>query len=139
MSFDVLGDLNWLAVIAATVAYFALGGLWYAEPLFGRAWFRASGIEVPESGPTASFYVIPLLTCFVATVATAMLTEATGTDAVGSGVVLGLVVGVGIGLALTVLGGAFDNRPEPATYIAIYGGYHVVGLVFVGAILGAWA
>lgn len=35
MSFDVLGDLNWLAVVVAAIAYFALGALWYAPPVFG--------------------------------------------------------------------------------------------------------
>lgn len=34
MSFDVLGDLNWIAVIIAAVAYFAIGAIWYAP---GRA------------------------------------------------------------------------------------------------------
>ena len=139
MSLEVIGDLNWLAVLVATVAYFALGGLWYAEPVFGRAWFRSSGIEVPEEGPSASFYVIPLVTCFLVTLATAMLAEATGSDTLGGGLVLGLVLGVGIALALTVLAGAFDTRPEPVTYIAIYSGYHVVGLLVIGAILGAWS
>lgn len=37
MSLDTLGDLNWLAVVAATLAYFALGAVWYAPPIFGRA------------------------------------------------------------------------------------------------------
>lgn len=38
MSFDVLGDVNWLAVIVAAAAYFALGGLWYGQPVFGRGY-----------------------------------------------------------------------------------------------------
>jgi hypothetical protein len=57
---------------------------------------------------------------------------------VGNGIVLGLVLGVGIALALTVLGGAFDDRPEPVTFIAIYSGYHVAGLLLIGVILSAW-
>ena len=31
MSFDVLDDLNWLAVVVATAIYFGLAGLWFAE------------------------------------------------------------------------------------------------------------
>ena len=37
MSFDALGDLNWLAVIVAAIAYFALGAIWFAPPVFGKA------------------------------------------------------------------------------------------------------
>lgn len=29
MSLGLLGDLNWLAVLAAALAYFGLGGLWF--------------------------------------------------------------------------------------------------------------
>lgn len=48
MSLDVVGDLNWLAVIVAGIAFFALEAVWYAPPVFGRAWQRASGVEIPE-------------------------------------------------------------------------------------------
>ena len=138
MSFEVLGDLNWLAVIVATVAYFALGGLWYAGPVFGRAWTRASGIQVPEGGPGPIFYAVPLLINLIATVATAMIAAATGSDTVSEGIVLGLVVGVGYAVALTALSATFDTRPEPKTWFAISAGYHLVGLVIVAVIVSIW-
>jgi hypothetical protein len=37
MTLSDLGDLNWLAVIVATVLYFALAGPWFAEATFGPA------------------------------------------------------------------------------------------------------
>ena len=49
MTFDVLGDLNWLAVLVAALAYFAIGALWYAPPLFGKAWMAAGGMATPGS------------------------------------------------------------------------------------------
>jgi hypothetical protein len=36
VSFDVLGDLNWLAVIVAALAYFAMGAVWYDRRCSGR-------------------------------------------------------------------------------------------------------
>jgi hypothetical protein len=47
---DVLSDLNWLAVIVAAIAYFAIGALWYAPPVFGRIWMTAGGMAMPEAG-----------------------------------------------------------------------------------------
>ena len=139
MSFDVLGDLNWLAVIVAAVAYFALGGLWYAQAVFGKAWQRASGITVPDGQrPGAAFYIIPLITCFLSTLATAMIAASTGSSTVGDAIVLGLVVGVGYALALALLDAAFSNRPQPGAYFAISGGYHLVGLVGVALIVTLW-
>jgi Protein of unknown function (DUF1761) len=32
--------VNWLAVIAAALSSFLLGGLWYSPAVFGRAWMR---------------------------------------------------------------------------------------------------
>jgi hypothetical protein len=120
------------------VAYFALGGLWYATPVFGRAWQRAGGIEVPEGSPGAKYYVGPLLTCFVSSIATAMLAFATASDSVAEGLVLRFVVGIGYALPLSILGGMFEQRPEAGLYVAIGAGYHIVGLLIVGVIVSIW-
>lgn len=44
-----MGDINWLAVIAAALSAFALGGVWYG-PLFKRAWCRENGMD-PDAPP----------------------------------------------------------------------------------------
>jgi hypothetical protein len=62
MTFDALGDLNWLAVIVAALAYFAIGAVWYAPPVFGKAWMAAGGMAMPEAGtrPSPAIYLTPL-------------------------------------------------------------------------------
>jgi hypothetical protein len=138
MSFDVLGDLNWLAVIVATIAYFALGALWYAPPVFGDLWMRSGGIQVPEQ-PQAAFYIIPFLTCLLATIAVGMLAAATASDTAGEGIVLGLVTGVGIALTSLFVTGFFDpQKPQPMVWVAVVSGYHLVGLVIAAVILTIW-
>ena len=37
--------INWLAVLAAAVSTFVLGGLWYSPAVFGRAWMSANGLS----------------------------------------------------------------------------------------------
>ena len=140
MSFDTLGDLNWLAVIVATIAYFALGALWYAPPVFGRAWQRAGGVEMVEGQrPGIAFYLGPLLTCFLAAVATAMLALATTSTTFGEGVVLGVVLGVGVAAAVVFVMGIFDtHKPDPMTWFAISAGYHLVGLTIAAVIVALW-
>ena len=39
--------INWLAVIVAAVAFFALGALWYG-PLFGKPWQKGVGLSDEE-------------------------------------------------------------------------------------------
>jgi len=62
MSFDTLNDLNWLAVIVAALAYFVIGALWYAPPVFGKAWMAAGGMTVePGDGPGPAIFAVPLV------------------------------------------------------------------------------
>ena len=39
-----LASLNWLAIIVAALASFAIGSLWYSPVLFGKVWQRETGI-----------------------------------------------------------------------------------------------
>jgi hypothetical protein len=63
MTFDVLSHLNWLAVLVAALAYFAVGALWYAPKVFGTVWATAGGIRLPERGtrPSPAMFVTPLI------------------------------------------------------------------------------
>jgi Protein of unknown function (DUF1761) len=140
MGFDTLGDLNWLAVIVATIAFFALGAVWYAPQIFGRAWQRASGFVLPEGErPGVAFYIGPLVTCFLSTVATAIFALATATDTFAEAIVLGLVAGIGYAAAVAFVGGIFDpHKPQPRIWFAIFSGYQLVGLLVVATIIALW-
>jgi len=140
MSFDVLGEMNWLAVVVATVAYFALGGLWFSQLLFGKAWQRAMGWEdTDEESFGPEFYIGPFLTCLLSTIAVGMLAVATGSDTLAEGLMLGLVVGIGISGAVLFVTGYFDpKKPEPMVWAAVTAGYHLLGLLIAAAILSSW-
>ncbi|HEX2090510.1 MAG TPA: DUF1761 domain-containing protein [Actinomycetota bacterium] len=140
MSFEVLGDLNWLAVIVATIVYFAIGGIWFANAFLGKAWQRAGGFEIPaDQRPGPAYFIGPFITCLLTTIAVAMLAKASGTDTVGEGLVLGLVTGVGIAAAVVAVTGLFDpQKANPRTWVAISAGYHVVSLLVVGVLLAVW-
>ncbi|MGQ0839864.1 DUF1761 domain-containing protein [Actinokineospora sp.] len=140
MSLSVLADLNWLAVLVAAVAFFALGGLWYSNALFGKAWTEAVGWEPVEGEkPPVTLYLMPLITCIVSAVAIAVLARATGTDSLAEAIVLGLVTGVGLAAMALLVTGFFDPRkPKPMVWVAITSGYHVVGFVIVAVIVALW-
>jgi hypothetical protein len=140
VTLDVLSDLNWLAVVVSAIAYFALGAVWYAPPMFGKAWMRASNFQLPEGQtPGASFYIGPLITCLIGTIAVAMVTVATGSQTVGEGIVIGMVAGLGIaGSALFVTGYFDPQKPEPMVWVAVVTGYHLVGLTIAAVILALW-
>jgi len=140
MSLD-LGGISWLAVVIATVVYFALGAVWFApQTPLGRAWVAASGYTSPTTGMASGnlFYIVPAVTCFVAVLVTALLAKATGTDTATEGLVLGLLVGIGYAGATLVTTAAFEfNKPRQWTWGLIDASYHVVGLAIAGVLVAS--
>ncbi|MDQ4137922.1 MAG: DUF1761 domain-containing protein [Actinomycetota bacterium] len=135
--FAVLDQVDWLAVLLATLAYYVLGALWFT-PLFGRAWDRAVGFTRPRGhrfGPL--YYLAPLLGCAAATVATAVLVAALGVEQFADAVALGLLVGLGYATAVSVTNAVTPTTPHPLLLATVAGGYHVVGLVLVSVLLVA--
>ena len=140
MTFDALGELNWLAVIVAAVAYFALGAVWYAQPVFGKAWVQAAGMEMRETqGGSSAIFAAPAIGSALSAIALGMIAITTGTDTFGEGIVLGLVVGIGFAAAISFVTAAFEaNKPNRMVWGAVNGGYHVVGNLIAAVIIALW-
>jgi uncharacterized membrane protein len=141
VSFDVLSDLNWLAVIVAALAYFAIGAVWYAPPVFGKAWMAAGGMTMPEAGtrPSPAIYLTPLVGSVLSAIALGMLAKATGTDTLEEGIALGLVVAFGFAVAISFVTAQFESeKPKPMVWGAVNAGYHVVGNLVAAIIVASW-
>lgn len=141
MSFDALNDLNWLAVIVAALAYFAVGAVWYAPPVFGNMWMGAGGTtrEQADEGPGPAVYAVPLIGSLLSATALGMLAAVSGTDTLSEGIVLGFVVAIGFALSISLVTATFEStKPNPMLWGAVNAGYHIVGTVIAGAIIGAW-
>ena len=131
--------LNWQAVLAATLAYYVLGGLWFAPAFFGRRWEAAIGFARPAGWRAgARLYVVPLLGCLLSSIATAMLAIALDAHASGEALLLGLVVGVGYGTAIAATDAVSPRHVRPLTVAAVVGTYHVLGLIIVSLIVTLW-
>ena len=140
MTLDVAG-INWLAVVVAAAVYFVVGAAWFAPGVFGKPWMEAIGFDASKPRPQMKpvSYAGPAIFYLIAAAVTAILARATGADTVSEGVILGLMVGVGYALTVTATDAVFDpNKARPWNWFAISGAYHVVALVLVGMIIGAW-
>ncbi|HEY7705075.1 MAG TPA: DUF1761 domain-containing protein [Acidimicrobiia bacterium] len=140
MSFAGFSDLNWWAVLVAAFVYFILGAGWYNPSAFGSRWMRSIGWD-PGARPTmgAVAYVGPLVAYLAISISLGLLAEATATDTLLEGFILGLIVGLGIVTAIILVTAVFDPmKPQPMTWFAITAGYHYIGILIAAMIIGAW-
>jgi hypothetical protein len=140
MSFDLLGDLDWLAVLVAAIAYFVIGAAWYAPPVFGKAWMAAGGMEMPAEGqrPGPAIFAVPFIGSVLSAIALGMIALASATDTIGEGVVLGLIVGIGFAVAIAMVTATFEsNKPKPMVWGAVNAGYHLVGNLVAAILIAA--
>ncbi|MDX1468773.1 MAG: DUF1761 domain-containing protein [Acidimicrobiia bacterium] len=136
MIFDHLANIDWLAVVIATVAYFVIGSLWYANFLFGKQYRAAIGQE--EGGaPAAGPIVINLVAWFIAATALAWFFAAIGVNDVLDGALWGLVAAIGFIGTNRVTGQAYGaDNPK---LMRINGPYTLIGFAVMGAILASMA
>lgn len=127
--------INWFAVLAATIAAFVLGGLWYSPLLFGKAWQRAAAVS-DEALKNASMPLIFGLAFVFTLVMAANLAFFVGGVDLTMTLAYSLAAGLGwaaLGLGVVAL---FERRP-PA-YFLINGGYLTLSFLLMGLILGLW-
>jgi hypothetical protein len=127
--------VNLLAVIAAAVSSFLLGGLWYSNALFGAAWKRDAGdMRKPGEGHPVKVFGLSFVFAFVAAFAYAAIVPAP--TSAGQAAVQGLIVGAAIVAASFGINYQFANRST--TLWLIDGGYHTVQFLLYGLIIGLW-
>lgn len=86
---DAFAQLSWIAILAAAVAHFVLGGVWFGA-LVGRHYQVALGIaDQPAQKPTAIFFVAPFLCGLVTIVTSAVLIRMLGITSYGDALALG--------------------------------------------------
>lgn len=134
---DAFGELNWVAVIVAGLAYFVLGAVWYTNALFGRQYRTALGVD-PEvqAQPDPMLLVTNFVGWMVAAVAMGLIAVSVGADSVLDGIVLGLVVSVGVILTQLVVNATYEGRGT--AILKVNAPYMIIGYVVMGAILAAW-
>lgn len=129
--------VNWLAVLAAAVSTFVIGGFWYSPVLFGRAWMSVNNLsqaDLAKSNMARIFGLSFFFALIMAANLAAFLAEPRTTAAWGA--TAGFLAGFGwvaLGIATIAL---FERRSWK--YALINGGYMTVSFVITGLILGAW-
>ncbi len=131
-----LSHLSPGAALAASLVGFLIGGLWYSPILFARHWLRAAGLDETTVAQAGKGRIFGL--AFACTLVMALALAALGGPPAGVLAGLGTGLLVGLGLAAPALGVLYLFELRPAALWWINGGYLVVTLAAMGALLGAW-
>ena len=129
-------EVNYLAVLAAAVATFALGGLWYSPALFGKVWQREAGVT-EEKMKSANMGLIFGLTFVLALIAAWVFALFLGPR---PPMALGFGAGFSAGLCWVAasLGINYLFERKSLKLWLINGGYHTLQFTIIGLILALW-
>lgn len=128
--------MEFLNVIAAAVATYAFGAVWYM--VLKRPWMAAAGVTIGDDGePVNSKNPIPYIVALISALLVAGMMRhvftLSGIDTVGAGFVSGF--GIGLFLASPWIVTCYGFGGRPFRLVLIDGGYITFGSAIAGAVL----
>jgi len=129
-------QLNYLALIAAAISTFVIGGLWYSPAVFGKAWMRENGFkeEDMKKGNMVKIFGLAFILGLIAAVNLAMFMGPEKDPAMGA--LWGFLAGAG--WVATFVGTHYLFERKSFTLFLINAGYSIVALTLMGVIIAAW-
>ena len=128
---------NYAAVVVAAIAYWILGGVWYAV-LFSKPWMALENISIEKANsmnPVLPYVVTFVLNLLIA-YALAQICIWRNANTIGRGASVGVLLWIGFVGPITFTTYMYEMRPKEL--FAINQFYPLAGLVLMGAIIGAW-
>jgi len=129
-------DINWLAVLCATIVVFLLGAVWYSKALFGTKWMQEIGLT-EESATHSNMPMVFGTTFALQFVAATALDLFLGPESTW---LIGLHAGALIGTVwlATAYGVTYLFEQRSLRLFFLNAGYYIVLYSIAGTILGAW-
>ena len=131
-----ISHINWLAVAAAGLSAFLVGGIWYSKALFANAWMTDSLLTLDQvkTGPKGKIFGFTAVFLLIMAANLALFLSGSGTD-MHKGIAVGFHTGIFAFCAIAIHS-LFELKGW--RYIFINGGYSIVSLTLMGLIIGCW-
>jgi len=145
-------EINWLAVVVASLSSFVIGALWFGPKTFYPLWMKAMGRKVPtENVPMSAgstilmfggTYLGALIQVSTLAIVVALARIVDPTIGALGGAAIGALLGFGIGAAASFSHRQFaqqNHKQVHAVWVWIIEvGQDIVCLTVAGLIIGAW-
>lgn len=132
--FNVVTNINWIAVLLAVVVSSVIGGIYFAIAI-AKPYLVALGREgaiAPERSPVDNFG--PIVCMLATTITSAILIEALDITRTADALIFGLIVGVGYLTAMTFQIAINPNFPRPLFYGLLNAPFFVVTSILTSLI-----
>ena len=128
-------DINWWAVVAASLINMAVGGLWYSKGLFGKEWAKLTGRKLDDmNGPKQ--YGFLAICALLQTFVLVHFVRYAGSTTFWKGLVTGFWLWLGF-MAVIIAARVVVEKKSWAEW-KIYAGYYLVIMLVNGGLLAAW-
>ncbi len=129
--------INYPAIVVAAVLHWLLGAVWYSPALFASRWMALIG-KGPEQFKDSGLapYIVAFAANLVMAFILAIVCGYTNANTAIKGAQTGVLLWLGFVATTALSEYLFEGRPKEL--FMINAGYPLVGLVLMGAILGAW-
>ena len=129
-------DVNWLAIVVCVVINMVIGAVWYG--VLAEPWMKGIGKTREQIQENSSWqpYAVAVLNSFLMAFVLANVIAWTGSTGLLNGLIVGLFMWVGFTGFTFAANHAFEGRS--LNLWLINSCTYLVGLLVMGAILGAW-
>lgn len=137
----MIPEINYWAVILATLSSMVVGSIWYAPKVFGTRWSQLADVSMEGRGRDA---VVPMALTVAVSFITAWVLAGAATIAwhfyegsyVVAAVVTAILLWAGFTAARFVTHDAFEGRPSGLTAMNV--AHELVTLAVMAIIIGVW-
>ena len=137
----MIPEINYWAVVLATLSSMIVGSIWYTPKVFGNFWMKASGVTPSGNardavGPILVTLVVSFITAWVLAGAAFISQHFYGGSFLANTVVTAIILWAGFTAARFITHDAFDKRPTRLTVLNV--AHELVTVVVMALIIGVW-
>jgi hypothetical protein len=137
----MLPEINYIAVLLATLSSMVVGSIWYTPKVFGNRWMKLSGVTPSGDAkdaiaPIVVTLVVSFITAWVLAGAAFIAYSFYGGSFLVNTLVTAVILWAGFTAARFITHDAFDKRPAALTVLNI--AHELVTVLVMALIIGVW-